>query len=104
MFRGDSYTKPKLHSVVGALLVAGIFWFGANASYFVGYLVALLSMFMIIVGMYTESIWPKQRKQENVFVFSLFWGCMVGGILPFLISRYMEGGFEALYEIFREGP
>ncbi|TGD70613.1 hypothetical protein E4634_20925 [Mangrovimicrobium sediminis] len=99
MLRSGSYTKPKPHSLIGALIVSVLVWAGAYISSFVGYLLALLSLVMIIVVVITDSVWPTERKQENAVVFALFWGCMIGGILPFIIVKYVEGGFEALYEL-----
>lgn len=104
MFRGDSYIKPKVHSVIGAMIVAILVWVGANSSSLIGYLLALLSLVMIIVVMVTGSVWPTERKQENTVVFALFWGCMLGGIFPFIMAKYLEGGFEALYELLSSKP
>lgn len=104
MFRGDRYVKPKVQSVAGAFTAAVLLWMGSYLSSIVGYLVALLSMVMIVVALYTESIWPRERKAENTFVFSLFWGCMLGALLPFLVTVYLEGGVEALYEVFTSEP
>ncbi len=84
--------------------MAALVWIGANMSNQVGYLVALLSMVMIIVALRAESIWPKQRKPENTVVFALFWGCMLGAVLPHLVSIVLDGGFEALYELYISEP
>ena len=104
MFRGDRYTKPKASSFIGALLVAVLAAGGAYLSSVIGYFIALLTMLMIIVASYTDSIWPKERKRENTIIFALFWGCMVGVVLPLLGTVFLEGGFEAIYELYMSEP
>ena len=104
MFRGDNFTRPKFKSLAGVFLIALFVWGGSQLSNFFAYLVALLSMLMIVVAVQMESIWPRKRKQENTIVFAIFWGCMVGAIFPFLVNVFLEGGVEALYEVFTSEP
>ena len=104
MFRGGSFTRPKFKSFAGAVLVAVFVWGGSQLSSFFGYIVALFSMLMIVVAMQMESIWPRERKQENTVVFAMFWGCMLGALFPFLVIVFLEGGVEALYELFTSKP
>ena len=39
------------------------------------------------------------EQKENSLVFSLFWGLMLGLIMPFAVQVLLEEGFEGLYEI-----
>lgn len=99
MFRGHRLTKPKIQSFFGSLLVAALAGFGSNASSMIGYSVALLSLLMIGIASYTDSFWPNERKKENTVIFSLFWGCMIGFLLPLLVTKFLESGFAALYDL-----
>jgi hypothetical protein len=47
-----------------------------------------------------ESIWPTQSRKESPLAFSLFWGLMIGAVVPFLVTTFVEGGASAVYEIF----
>lgn len=102
MFRGDRLTKPKNQSFLGALLVAVLLGFGSNISSMVAYFIALLSLLMIGIASYTDSFWPNERKKENTIVFSLFWGCMLGFLLPILVTKFLNGGFLALYDLIHD--
>lgn len=104
MFRGQGPAKPQTKSLVGALAFAVLVFFGSRTSPFAGYLLALFTLIMIVVAMYMKSIWPTKSKKENSLVFALFWGLIVGAIVPFLISTYLEGGATALYEILTSSP
>ena len=99
MFRNTRLIKPKNTSLLLTLLIALTAFFGSQASPFIGYLLAILALLVIIAAMYTESIWPTRGKEEKPFVFSLFWGLMIGVLLPFLVTIYLEGGLGAVYEM-----
>ena len=100
MFKGQTYTKPHIQSAIGAFIVALLAFLGSHVSPFMGYLLALSTLIMLIVALYTDSIWPTQAKAENKVIFSIFWGLIFGIIAPHLISAYLEGGFSAIYDIF----
>mgnify|MGYP003154707618 FL=1 len=100
MFRGQGLAKPQTKSLVGALVAAILVASGSQASPMLGYALALLAMLMIIVALHMESIWPTQSRKENTLVFSVFWGLMLGGILPFVVGVFLEGGLSAVYELF----
>jgi hypothetical protein len=104
MFRGQGLAKPQSQSLVGALAVTVLAAIGSQTSAVLGYVLALSALVMIIVAMYMESIWPTQARKENSLVFSLFWGLMVGVIVPFLVTVYLEGGVSAVFEIFTARP
>lgn len=104
MFRGQSLAKPQAKSVLGALFVAALAMFGSQATPLLGYVFALLAMVMIIVVSLMDSAWPRQSRKENSLVFSLFWGLMIGIVLPGLVSTFMEGGVAGLYELYRSEP
>ncbi len=104
MFKGQGLAKPQIKSLVGALAVTVVVMFGSNSSAILGYVFALSTLVMIVVAMHMESLWPTQSKKENSLVFSLFWGLMIGGIVPFLVTTFLEGGASAVYEIFTSEP
>jgi hypothetical protein len=104
MYRGQGLAKPQNKSLVGALAVVVLVMTGSKTSPVLGYFLALSALIMIIVAMYMESIWPTQSRKENSLVFSLFWGLMIGCILPFIVTTFMEGGASAVYEIFMSQP
>lgn len=104
MYRGQGLAKPQTKSLVGALAVVVLVMTGSKTSPVLGYFLALSALIMIIVAMYMESIWPTQSRKENSLVFSLFWGLMIGCILPFIVTTFMEGGASAVYEIFMSQP
>ena len=76
MFRGDRYTKPKPQSFVGALIVAVLAWMGTYISSVIGYFIALLCMVMIIVALNINSIWPRERENKRILLFSPFSGAV----------------------------
>jgi len=104
MFKGQGLAKPRAGSLLGALVVAAIAVIGSRASPLLGYGFALLALVMIIVAMLTNSIWASQSRKENPFVFSLFWGLMLGLIVPYLVTTFMEGGASAIYEMLTSAP
>ena len=104
MFRGKSLAKPQIKSLFGALAVTVLAFLGSEISAAIGYVLALSTLVMIVVAMYMESIWPTKAKKESALVFSLFWGLMIGVIVPFLVSTFLEGGASAVYEIFTTQP
>ena len=104
MYRGQGLAKPQTKSLVGALAVVALVMIGSKASPRLGYVFAVSALVMIIVAMHTESVWPTQSRKENSLVFSLFWGLMIGSILPFIVTAFLEGGASAVVEIFTSQP
>ncbi len=100
MFRGQGLGKPQAVSLLGALIVVVLVMLGSLTSPVFGYVFALSALVMITVAMYMESIWPTQSRRENSLVFSLFWGLMIGAIVPFLVTTFLDGGISAVFEIF----
>ena len=104
MFSGQRVAKPQAKSLIGTLAVMVLSMTGSWVSPMLGYVFALSALVMIIVVMLTNSIWPTQSKKENSLVFSLFWGLMIGVIVPHLVITYLEGGASAIYEIITSEP
>lgn len=104
MFRNDRLARPRNASFAGALIVAVAVFLGSQASAVAGYVLAVSTLVIILVAVVMETIWPTRAKKENVVVFSLFWGTMIGLIVPFLIAIYLEGGFGAVYEMLKTPP
>ena len=96
MFRGQELTKPKNQSIFFTVIVAVVVFLGSLVSPVVGYLSGLMGLLAII---FTNSFWPTRNKPENSMVFSLFWGVMLGGVAPMILSIFLEGGFKAVYEM-----
>ena len=64
---------------------------GQQMSPKIGYYLALLAMLSIVAASFTDSFWPSKQKPENPLVFGLFWGLMLGLLLPFVLSKYWPG-------------
>ena len=99
-FRCQGFAKPQSKSLFGTLVVTVLVILGSQTSAVMGYVLALSALLMIIVAMHIESIWPAKARKENSLVFSLFWGLMIGGIVPFIVTTFLEGGASAVFEIF----
>ncbi len=80
---------PNNNSLILALLVAVTAYYVQHVSAFGGYLLALLTLLMIIIASLTNSFWPTKQKSEKPMIFALFWGLMLGLILPFVITEYV---------------
>jgi len=104
MFVDQGIGKPQSKSVIITIVATILVFIASMSSPLVGYFLALLTLVMIIVAIQMDSIWPSISKKENSFVFGLFWGLIIGAIVPFLISTYMEGGASAMLEIFTSDP
>ena len=96
MFREEKYTKPHSLSLLGAVLTAGMAFLAAQYSPILGYWLALMTMLVLIIAMYTHSIWPTQANRENKVIFSLFWGLILGTLLPFLIITSINEGISGI--------
>lgn len=104
MFSLHNVVKPQVRSLIGACIVAVSTMAGSWATPLLGYVFAMMALVMIIVVSLFSPAWPSQSKKENVLVFSLFWGLMMGVIAPYLISTFLEGGFVAVLEIITSEP
>jgi len=104
MFRGQGPGTPQAKSLLGALTLAALVMLGSLTSPVFGYVFALSALVIIVVAMHTESIWPTQSRKESSLVFSLFWGLMIGAIVPFIVTTFLDGGISAVYEIFTREP
>ncbi|WP_144395080.1 hypothetical protein [Pleionea sediminis] len=100
MLSGQALVMPQKQSLLGALIVASLAFLGSQSSAITGYALALLTIVVIVVATHMSSIWATQAKKESPIVFSLFWGLIIGLIVPFLITSFLDGGVSALYEIF----
>lgn len=99
MFKSRRLCRPEKKSLFGALLTTILVILGSQISPFVGYILALSTLLIMIVAMYMESIWPTKSRKENPLVFSLFWGLILGTIVPYIISTFLKGGISAIFEI-----
>lgn len=99
MFRGQTLVKPKSRSLLLTLVVAAVAFSGAQLSPLIGYGLALLTLVIIALAVSMDSIWPTRAKAEHVLVFPLFWGLLVGVLLPFLLGIFLEDGFSGIYKL-----
>lgn len=104
MFRSQGLARPQTKSLIGVLVVAVLALVGSQATPMLGYVFALSTLIMIIVAMLMNSVWPTQSRKENSLVFSLFWGLMIGIVLPVVVDTLMEGGLAGLYELYQSEP
>lgn len=82
--------KPSRGAVIGTLAVAVVAFLLQRISPLAGYFLALLSMLMIIVASYTNAFWPSRNVRERPVIFCLFWGLMLGLVLPFAVLNYQD--------------
>jgi uncharacterized membrane protein len=99
MFRDQQLTRPQNKSLLLTMIITALMYFGSSHSPFTGYFTALLVLIAIILASIFNSFWPTKAKAENSFIFSLFWGGIIGVVLPLLFKKFMEGGFKAIYEL-----
>lgn len=99
MFRGQKLTRPKNQSIILTAIVAVAVLLSSLVSPVAAYFAGVTGLLAIIFALILESFWPTKNKQENSIVFSLFWGVMLGGIVPMVVSIFLESGFEAIYEM-----
>ena len=99
MFRGQELARPKRLSVFATLIIAVAVLLGSSVSPIVGYLCGLIGLLAIMFASITGSFWPTGNKPENSIVISLFWGVMLGGVVPMIVGIFLKGGFKAVYEM-----
>ena len=91
--RDKGSNRPRLHSVILAGALACVFHFVASASPYVGYGLAISIMIMLgIQALVDLPIWPNRKRPEHPTVFGVYWGLILGLIVPRLLVRYMEEG------------
>ncbi|MEM7467868.1 MAG: hypothetical protein AAF387_13425 [Pseudomonadota bacterium] len=99
MFRSQQLVKPKKQSILLTITVVVIAFLGSQTSAVLGYLLGLMGLLAIIFASLMDSFWPTRSKPENSVAFALFWGMMIGAVLPFMLNIFLEGGFKAVYEM-----
>jgi len=97
MWSGDKLVKPKKISLLLSIVFAIIVYFLSRISPMISYILALAVL--IIEGFMDMPWWPTQAREENVVAFSITWGLILGLVLPFLISIFMDKGFEGIIEM-----
>ena len=97
MFRNDALKRPNKKSIFFTLIVAIAAYFSSQLSAYVGYFLVLLTM--LVIGIASDSVWPTIKKTENSFVFSLFWGLIIGLVVPYLITKITSEGFESIINL-----
>lgn len=97
MFRNNTLKKPKKKSIFLTFVVTFAVYFGAQFSPYIGYLLALLTM--LLIGFASDSIWPTFKKTENSLVFSLFWGLIIGLVIPYLMKKISHEGFGSIIDL-----
>jgi hypothetical protein len=100
MFGNDRLAKPRTISLVLALIIAIVVFALTKTSAMATYVIALMTLVMLIITSFTGSIWATRGKQENITIFSMFWGLIIGAVIPFLLSTFLQGGISALTKLF----
>jgi len=99
MFIDSTLIKPKTQSIVLTIVIAiAVFW-GADFSPIVSYFLGVGCLVLMIVASLIQPFWPTRRKTENTIVFSLFWGIILGAIVPSLLNILLKEGFAGIYEL-----
>lgn len=97
MFRDEKLTRPKKQSIIFTLIASLAAYYSAEFFPLIGYFLAITSM--LLIGFASDSVWPTIKKSENPFVFALFWGLIIGLILPSLIIKLMDEGFAGIIDM-----
>jgi len=100
MFGNDRLAKPRTVSLVLALIIAFVVFALTKVSAVATYVIALMTFVILIITSYTGSIWATRGKQENIIIFAMFWGLIIGAVIPFLISTFLKGGISDLTKLF----
>ena len=99
MFSHEKLQRPKAKSIALTFIVAVASFYSQQISAFVGYLLCLVILIMmIIVSFFDLRWWPNKKSPENPIIFSLLWGLIIGLLIPFLISRFMEDGLDGVLQ------
>ena len=99
MFSHKKLQRPKAKSIALTFIVAVASFYSQQISAFVGYLLCLVILIMmIIVSFFDLRWWPNKKSPENPIIFSLLWGLIIGLLIPFLISRFMEDGLDGVLQ------
>jgi hypothetical protein len=99
VMKSNAYSKPKKASVIATLVVAILSFTGQQLSPVIGFCLAMLVLLMLFGCAFGMEVWPKIGQKENRLVFSLFWGLIIGLLIPFAVQVFLEEGFEGLYEL-----
>ena len=100
MFRNDSLKRPKKISLFLTMIMSIAFYLGSEWSPLVGYALAILTMLMIGTQCYLSfPVWPTLAKDENPFLFSIYWGLILGLVIPYLILKLINEGFSSILEL-----
>lgn len=99
MLDGDTLVWPKRISILLSVIFSLVFFFLSQISPIFGYLLALLTLIMMIIASLVSSYWPTENKKENLFVFSVLWGLILGVVVPFLIGKFLDDGFQGIFDM-----
>lgn len=80
---------PRSASWAWTAVVAVIAFFVQRHSAFGGYLLSLLTLLSIVIASWTDSFWPSRSKREKVPAFALFWGLLLGLLVPYAWTKYL---------------
>lgn len=97
MFKSDMLKRPNGQSIFLIFIVALAAYFGAEASPLIGYSLAVLTILLIVFG--SNSIWPTIKKNKNPVVFPLFWGLIIGLLVPYIIIKISNEGVFSIVNL-----
>ena len=102
MFRNDTLKRPKNISVLLTVIMSLFVYVGSEWNAYIGYSLAILTMIMIGMQCFLSfTVWPTLAKAENPFLFSVYWGLIVGLVIPYLVTRVIEDGFSSIIELIK---
>lgn len=82
---------------VGFAIAANV---AASTSPYMGYGLALATMVLIGVQAFgILAIWPNRKRREHPVAFAVFWGLMLGLIVPGMIETIREKGLAGWWTL-----
>lgn len=100
MKRQKPSTLPQPRSIAMAAGFAMVANLAASASPYMGYGLALATMVLIGVQAFgLLAIWPDRKRREHPVAFAVFWGLMLGLVVPGMVETIQEEGLAGWWQL-----
>ncbi len=100
MFRNEKLVKPTNWQITAAAVVGIASYTGNYFSPAIGLVLALFTMVLIGAQWWFDfRVWPTFKYKVHPLVFGLYWGLIVGLVIPMLIRVSLEDGLGGIWEL-----